>query len=134
MVKKDIPPILKEKWGFLDEQTTDAHRIKVKGEEFFAFVGFGQLLFTPDEVDTARKRFREWPDHLVTYPLWVLDRKEITDSAARLGLSLNDVDYNDIVESITTRVTDIFDDGWEETVDEEVEFVVNNRIAKEVIK
>lgn len=77
MVKRDSPPILKEKWEYLDERTLDGHQIKVNGQEFFTFAAFGNLLFTPEEVEIARKRFREWPNHSIVYPMWILDRDDI---------------------------------------------------------
>jgi hypothetical protein len=51
MVKRDSPSILIEKWEYLDERTLDGHQIKVTGQEFFTFAAFGNLLFTPEEVE-----------------------------------------------------------------------------------
>ncbi len=134
MVKRDSPPILKEKWEYLDERTLDGHQIKVNGQEFFTFAAFGSLLFTPEEVEIARKRFREWPNHQVTCPLWVLDRDDIIESATCLGLHMEEDDFDEVIKRMRARIADTIGDAWDETLDEEVEFVVNNRIAKEVMK
>ena len=130
MDKRDWLPILKEKWEIIDEETIDPHHIRVKGEEFFAFPGSGGLLFTPEEVAIARRRFKEWPNHTVIHPLWTLDKDDIRESAARLGIQIEESDFEQVVKSMRARIADTIGDAWDETLDEEVEFVVNNRIAK----
>lgn len=120
MVKRDSPPILKEKWEYLDEQTMDAHQIKVNGQEFFTFAAFGNLLFTPEEVEAARKRFREWPNHSIIYPMWILDRDDINESAKRLGAQVEEDDFNEIIKAMRARIADTIGDAWDEVLDQEV--------------
>ncbi len=134
MDRKNLPTILKEKWEYLDEQTMDAQHIRVNGQEFFTFAAFGNLLFTPEEIETARKRFREWPNHSIIYPMWILDRDDIIESAKRLGVQIEENDFNEIIKAMRARIADTIGDAWNETLDEGVEFVVNNRIVKEAIK
>jgi len=120
MDRKDLPPILKEKWEYLDEQTMDAQHIRVNGQEFVTFAGFGNLLFTPEEVETARRRFREWPNHSIIYPMWILDRDDIIESAKRLGVQIEEADFNEIVKAMRARIADTIGDAWDEILDQEV--------------
>ncbi len=120
MVKRDSPPILKEKWEYLDERTLDGHQIKVNGQEFFTFAAFGNLLFTPEEIETSRKRFMEWPNHSIIYPMWILDRDDIIESAKRLGVQIEENDFNEIIKAMRARIADTIGDAWDEVLDQEV--------------
>lgn len=132
MPKQKPTSILKEAWDILDEYLTDMHHIRVGDEELYAVAGLGNLLFTPEEIDAARKRFREWPDHTVVYPLWTLDKEEIRESAARLGIQIEENDFGEVIKNMRTRIADTFGDAWDEMLDQEVEFAVNNRIAEKM--
>ncbi len=53
MAKRKLPAIVEEKWEFLEDLMLNGHRLKVRGQEFFMFAAFGNLLFTPEEMETA---------------------------------------------------------------------------------
>lgn len=130
MVKKETPQILKEEWERIEYETMDVNRIEVRGQEFYAFAGLGNLLFTPEEVEAGRARFKEWPNHIEKCPMWVLNKNDIIESAERISAQISDVDLNKIAERMALRIANIVGDDWGEALDEEVEFVVNNRLSK----
>lgn len=80
----------------------------------------------------ATSAFRD--ERPTAYPLCTLDKGDITESAANLGLRIEECDFEEIIKRLCLRISDTFGDVWGDVIDEEVEFVVNNRIAKEVIK
>jgi hypothetical protein len=59
-----VPRILQTKWDFESQEKIEASVIYVGGRRFFTFAAFGNLLFTPEEIEIARTRFRSWPDPL----------------------------------------------------------------------
>jgi hypothetical protein len=65
MPSTDVPEILRTKWeGLEEEQNTDLNHIRVDGQEFYTFAVLGNLLFTPEEIERAKARFKSWPNQL----------------------------------------------------------------------
>lgn len=88
---------------------------------------------TANDIEISDKPYSE--GQLVTvWPLWVLNKDDILESAERLGLQIKDEDMKGITDAMHLRIANAIGDAWGEALDEEVELVVNNRIAQEAMK
>lgn len=110
--------------GFMDDIISEAQGVR-------ASLGTEKESTTTVRKD-ATSAFEE--GQTIAYPLCTIDKEDIRESAANLGLKIEVCDFEEIIKRLCLRIADTFGDVWGDTIDEEVEFVVNNRISKEIMK
>ena len=109
----EVPPILNMPWDILDDAEAQIRRILVNWQEFYAIAYAGNLLFTPEELNAAHRRFITYPNIEKTWPMWILSESDIIGVTKQFGLDIEGLDPDLIVHHFKKGFMPLVD-SWEE--------------------
>ena len=116
----EVPPILNMPWDVLEDAEAHIRRILINWQEFYAISYAGNLLFTPEEISAAHRRFNNYPNIENIWPVWILSESDIKGVAKQLGSDIEGLDPDLIVHYFKKGFMPLVD-SWDEVLKEAIE-------------